>query len=661
MSSSCCHKPQTKFGLYSLLSFLLSLPIHFLSMGHTHIPYNTYLQLLISGIVVFYFGFPILKFFWQSLQSVKPDMFTLLGSGILIAYLYSLFGLFYIHPTPSPLFFDASAAITTLVLAGQWIEQRSEKKLSSALKNLLSLTPPTARLLSHGSEKIIPLSEVRPGQHLLVLPGETIPADGKILEGRSSVEESILTGEPLPIEKLPGDSVLGGTLSTGGRLLILAESSGSDSLVARLARLVEEARENPPPFQRTADKIAAVFTPVVLLLALATAVGWILVGESTALAITRAVAVLVAACPCALGLAAPVASACGLSRAARLGVLIRDPASLEKLSRVKLLVVDKTGTLTEGNPALANILATDPAKETEALTLAASLASSSLHPLSRALVHAARARNLTLEKISDIHDVPGQGISGKSASGHAVVLGNEAFLKNLGVDMHSLTRHPPPATSHTPPISHLPSSISVYAAAAGRLLARFDLSDQIRPTTAGAVRQLRGLGINVELLTGDRPESAAAVAKELGITQVEAGVKPEGKADRVRKLRESAKGLVAMAGDGTNDAPALASADLGISLGSGADAAKEASAVVVLKGDLAGIARAFLLGRATVRTIWQNLAWAFGYNLFALPAAAGLFLPFFGWSLAPTWAAASMALSCLFLTANALRLLRFQP
>jgi len=664
MSSSCCHTPPAKsppYGFLSLLSLFLSLPLHFLSMGHAHIPYSTYLQLLISGTVVFYLGFPILKFFWQSLQSLKPDMFTLLGSGILIAYFYSLLGLFFIAPTPSPLFFDASAAITTLVLAGQWIEQRSEKKLSSALKNLLSLTPPTARLLFNGSEKIIPLSEVQPGQHLLVLPGETIPADGKILEGRSCVEESILTGEPLPIEKLPGDSVLGGTLSTGGRLLILAESSGSDSLVARLARLVEEARENPPPFQRTADQVAAVFTPVVLLLALATAVGWILAGESTALAITRAVAVLVAACPCALGLAAPVASACGLSRAARLGVLIRDPASLEKLSRVKLLVVDKTGTLTEGNPALANILATDPAQETEALTLAASLASSSLHPLSRALVHAARARNLTLEKISDIHDVPGQGISGKSASGHAVVLGNEAFLKNLGVDMHSLTRHPPPATSHTPPISHLPSSISVYAAAAGRLLARFDLSDQIRPTTAGAVRQLRGLGINVELLTGDRPESAAAVAKELGITQVEAGVKPEGKADRVRKLRESAKGLVAMAGDGTNDAPALASADLGISLGSGTDAAKEASAVVVLKGDLAGIARAFLLGRATVRTIWQNLAWAFGYNLFALPAAAGLFLPLFGWSLAPTWAAASMALSCLFLTANALRLLRFQP
>ena len=271
MAQSCCHNVPAKsppYGLFSLLSLLLSIPLHFLSMGHSNIPYNTYLQLLMSGIVVFYFGFPILKFFWKSIQSLKPDMFTLLGSGILISHCYSFFGLFFIQPIASPLFFDASAAITTLVLAGQWIEQRSEKKLSSALKNLLSLTPPTARLLTHSSEKIIPLSEVRPGQHLLVLPGETIPADGTVLEGRSSVEESILTGEPLPIEKLPGDCVLGGTLSTGGRLLILAQSSGADSLVARLARLVDEARENPPPFQHTADKIAAVFTPLVLLLAL---------------------------------------------------------------------------------------------------------------------------------------------------------------------------------------------------------------------------------------------------------------------------------------------------------------------------------------------------------------------------------------------------------
>jgi Cu+-exporting ATPase len=620
-------------------------------MGHTHIPYNIYIQTLISGIVVFYFGFTILKFFWKSVQNIKPDMFTLLGSGILIAYLYSLYRIFFSRPDPTPLFFDASAAITTLVLAGQWIEQRSDKKLSSALKNLLSLTPPTARLLLAGSEKIIPLSEVQPGQHLLVLPGETIPADGTILEGRSSVEESILTGEPLPVEKLPGDSVLGGTLSTGGRLLILAEKAGTDSLVARLARLVDEARENPPPFQRTADKIAAVFTPVVLLLALATAVGWILAGETTALAITRAVAVLVAACPCALGLAAPVASACGLSRAARLGVLIRDPASLEKLSKVKLLVVDKTGTLTEGNPALLSIVAADPTKETEALTLAASLAASSLHPLSRALAKAARARNLTLDKISDIHDVPGQGISGKSSSGQVVVLGNEAFLQNQNIDI--------PVNVIVNVTEQLPSLSSVFVARAGRLLARFDLSDQIRATSFPAMHSLRALGIDVELLTGDRPEAAEAVAKELGITKVEAGVKPEGKADRVRQLRSSTKGLVAMAGDGTNDAPALASADLGISLGSGTDAAKEASAVVVLKGDLAGVARAFLLGRATVRTIWQNLAWAFGYNLFALPAAAGLFLPLFGWALSPVWAAASMALSCVFLTANALRLLRW--
>ena len=655
MSSSCCHAAPVKpipYGPFSLFSLLLSIPLHYLSMGHTHIPYNTIIQLLMSSLVVLFFGFPIIKFFWKSVQNIKPDMFTLLGAGILISYIYSLFGLFFIKPTPV-IFLDASAAITTLVLAGQWVEQRSEKKLSASLQKLLSLTPPTARLLTHGSEKIIPLSEVQPGQHLLVLPGETIPADGKILEGHSSVEESILTGEPMPVEKLPGDSVLGGTLSTGGRLVIVAEKAGSDSLVARLAQLVAEARENPPPFQRTADKIAAVFTPLVLLLALATAVGWILFGESPAVAITRAVAVLVASCPCALGLAAPVASACGLSRAARLGVLIRDPASLEKLSQVKLLVVDKTGTLTEGDPVLANIVCTDPAKETEALTLAASLATASLHPLSRALVRASTARGLKLQPISDIRDVPGQGISGRSNSGQTVALGNATFLQIHKIEI--------PVNVIVNVNEQLPSSSSVFVAQAERLLARFDLSDQIRSSTAGAVRQLRSLGINVELLTGDRPEAANAVARELGITKVEAGVKPEGKADQIRQLRSTTKGLVAMAGDGTNDAPALASADLGISLGSGTDAAKEASAVVVLKGDLAGIARAFLLGRATVRTIWQNLAWAFGYNLFALPAAAGLFLPLFGWALSPVLAAGAMALSCLVLTANALRLLRYQP
>jgi Cu+-exporting ATPase len=629
--------------------------------------------------VVLYFGFPILKYFWKSIQSFKPDMFTLLGFGILTAYIYSLFGVFFGKEHQPTLFFDAAAAITTLVLAGQWVEQRSEDKLARALKNLLSLTPPTARLLSGSSEKIIPWSDIQPGQHLLVLPGETVPTDGKILEGHSSVEESILTGEPLPVEKFVGDSVLGGTLSTGGRLLLLAEKAGTDSLVARLARLVEEARENPPPFQRTADKIAAVFSPIVLLLALGTALGWILAGETTATAINRAVAVLIAACPCALGLAAPVASACGLSRAARLGVLIRDPASLEKLSQVKLLVVDKTGTLTEGNPVLANIVSADPSKETEALTLAASLASSSLHPFSRAIARAAQARSIAFPKISNLQEIPGQGLTGQTEDGRNLFLGNREFLEKHNVVLAKTLRSStsegvwseggPAAPTTSQPFVHVhlhlhlheKSESRVWLAVNGQPMAVFVLTDQIRSTSFSAMHSLRALGINVELLTGDRPDAAAAVAKELGITKVEAGVRPEGKADRIRQLRSSNKGLVAMAGDGTNDAPALASADLGISLGSGTDAAKEASAVVVLKGDLAGVARAFLLGRATVRTIWQNLAWAFGYNLFALPAAAGLFLPLFGWALNPTWAAGSMALSCVVLTANALRLLRYQP
>jgi len=552
--------------------------------------------------------------------------------------------------THAPLFFDASAAITTLVLAGQWIEQRSESKLVQSLKNLLTLTPPTARLISQGSEKIIPWSEIQAGYHLIVLPGETIPADGKILEGHASVEESILTGESLPVEKFVGDSALGGTLVSGGRLLILTEKAGKDSLVARLAQLVDEARENPPPFQRVADKIAAIFTPLVLLLAVATAVGWILAGETTATAINRAVAVLIAACPCALGLAAPVATACGLSRAARLGVLIRDPSSLEKLSKVKLLIVDKTGTITEGNPAITHITTAEGISETTALTLGASLATSSLHPLSKAIVKAAHTKSLTLEKISDIQDTPGQGIAGITKN-QELLLGQLSFLEQKKVNIPQTLRNTNSGIAGP----------AVWVAEGNRCLARFDMADPIRSTTPAAIHSLKNLGIDIELLTGDQPEPARAVATQLGITRVQAGVKPDGKAARVSALIGTVPGLVAMAGDGTNDAPALASADLGISLGSGTDAAKEASAVVVLKGDISGIARAFLMGRATVRVIRQNLFLAFAYNALALPAAAGLFISSTGWALSPTLAATSMALSSLFLTGNALRLLRYQP
>ncbi len=650
---SSCHSIPAKpvpYGHLALLSLFLSIPLHLLASGHFSISYSAYAQLFISGIVVFWVGFPIVKAFFQSIQTINPNMFTLLGSGTLTAYFYSLFVLISNHQSHGALYLDAAAAITTLVLAGQWIEQRSADKLSNALQALLTLTPPTARLLSHGSEKIVPCAEIQLGHHLLVLPGETIPADGKILEGHASVEESILTGEPLPIEKFVGDSVLAGTLVSGGRLLILAEKAGTDSLIARLAQLVDEARANPPPFQRLADKIAGIFTPLVLFLALATALGWIFVGESTANAISRAVAVLIAACPCALGLAAPVATACGLSRAARLGVLIRNPSSLEKLSRVKLLVVDKTGTLTEGNPAITSIITAPGTSEIYALTLAASLASSSLHPLSRALVKAALSKNLSLEKISNIQDTPGQGIAGKTKN-RELLLGQLSFLEQKKINIPQTLRS---ANSGT-------AGPAVWLAQENQCLARFDMADPIRSTTPTAIHSLKNLGIDIELLTGDQPEPARAVASQLGITRLQAAVKPEGKAARVSALIGTVPGLVAMAGDGTNDAPALASADLGISLGSGTDAAKEAAAVVVLKGDIAGIARAFLMGRATIRVIRQNLCLAFAYNALALPAAAGLLISSTGWALSPTWAATSMAFSCLLLTGNAMRLLRYKP
>ena len=649
-----CHPTPEKpvpYGPLSLLSLSLSIPLHLLASGHLYILYSTAVQLFVSGIAIFWVGFPIVKAFYQSLQTVNPNMFTLLGSGTLTAYFYSIFVLISNHQLHGTLYFDTAAAITTLVLAGQWIEQRSESKLAQSLQNLLTLTPPTARLLSNGSEKIVPCSEIQPGHHLLVLPGENMPADGKILEGHASVEESILTGEPLPVEKFVGDSVLAGTLVSGGRLLILAEKAGTDSLVARLARLVDEARANPPPFQRLADKIAGIFTPLVLFLALATAVGWILAGETTATAISRAVAVLLAACPCALGLAAPVATACGLSRAARLGVLIRNPSSLEKLSRVKLLVVDKTGTLTEGDPSVTHITTAEGISETSALTLAASLATSSLHPFSRALVRAAESRSLAFPKIAEIQEIPGEGLVGIILRGEKLLLGNEAFLEKHHVEAAKTLRS----------ANFGIAAPAVWLAEGNRCLARFDMADPIRSTTPTAIHSLKNLGIDIELLTGDQPEPARAVATQLGITRLQAAVKPEGKAARVSALLGTVPGLVAMAGDGTNDAPALASADLGISLGSGTDAAKEASSVVVLNGDIAGIARAFLIGRATIRVIRQNLFLAFAYNALALPAAAGLFISSTGWVLSPTWAATSMGLSSLLITGNALRLLHFNP
>ncbi|MFA9197219.1 MAG: heavy metal translocating P-type ATPase [Aliarcobacter sp.] len=656
-SPHCCHHTPahpTPYGKLFLLSLLLSIPLHFLSSDHLNIPYRPALEILISSIVVLWIGFPLLKSFSLSLKHLNPNMFTLLGSGILTAYLYSLFTTLFLPLSHNSLFFDAAAAITTLVLAGQWLEQYSENKLAQSLKNLLNLTPPTARLLNGTTEKIIPWADIHPGQHLLVLPGETIPTDGKILEGHSSVEESILTGEPLPIEKFPGDSVLGGTLLSGGRLLILAEKAGNQSLVGHLSQLVDEAKQNPPPFQRLADKIAALFTPLVLLLALATAVGWILAGETIGTAINRAVAVLIAACPCALGLAAPVATACGLSRAARLGVLIRNPSSLEKLSRVKLLVVDKTGTLTEGNPAITSIITAPETCEISALTLGASLAASSLHPLSKAIVKAALSKNLSLEKISDIHDTPGQGITGKT-NGTELLLGQLSFLEQKGINIPSTLR------TSAPTGVHHQTGPAVWLSQGNQCLARFNMADPIRSTTPAAIQSLQNLGIDLELLTGDQPEAARVVATQLGITRLQAGVKPEAKAAHVSSLVGTVPGLVAMAGDGTNDAPALASADLGISLGSGTDAAKEAAAVVVLKGDIAGIARAFLIGQATIRVIRQNLFLAFAYNAIALPAAAGLFISSTGWALSPTWAATSMGLSSLLLTGNALRLLRYTP
>jgi Cu+-exporting ATPase len=597
-----------------------------------------------------------------SFRSGRLNMFTLIGIGTGIAWLYSLAAVLVPGVFPTSFrgpegevgrYFESAAVIVTLVLMGQVLELRARERTSGAIRALLGLAPRTARRLGDdGSETDVPLEEVRPGDRLRVRPGEKVPVDGVVLEGTSAVDESMVTGEPIPVEKTPGAKVTGATLNGTGSFVMTAEKVGRETLLARIVQLVAEAQRSRAPMQRLADAVAAWFVPAVVAIAAAAFVAWGVLGPEPrfAYALVAAISVLIIACPCALGLATPMSIMVGVGRGASVGVLIRDAEALEALARVETLVVDKTGTLTEGRPRLQTVVDLEAGKGDEALRLAASLERASEHPLAAAIVGAAEAKGLSLEPVPGFRALTGRGVTGDVA-GRGVALGNRALLDEIGVETTELEERAKAERREGRTV--------VFLAVDGRPRALLSVADPIKGSAPEAIRSLREAGLEIVLLTGDSRVAAQAVARALGITRVEAEVLPDGKAEAVRQLQAEGRN-VAMAGDGINDAPALAAANVGIAMGTGTDVAMQSAGVTLVKGDLGGIVRARRLSRATIRNIRQNLFWAFFYNALGIPIAAGVLYPWLGWLLSPMIAAAAMSLSSVTVISNALRLRRVE-
>ena len=582
-------------------------------------------------------------------------MFTLIGLGTGVAYIYSVVATIAPQIFPASMrgmggypdvYFEAAAAITTLVLLGQVMELRARSRTSAAIRALLDLSPKTARLLTDGpagevTEKDIPLEHVKPGDRLRVRPGEKIPVDGVVLEGRSSVDESMITGESIPVEKSPNSKVIGATINSTGSFVMRAERVGSETLLARIVQMVGQAQRSRAPIQRLADRVAAWFVPAVVAIAAITFVAWFAFGPQPRLAhaLVNAVAVLIIACPCALGLATPMAIMVGTGRGAHAGVLIKNAEALETLEKVDTLVVDKTGTLTEGKPRPYVSLPNDP----EVLRIAASLEQASEHPLASAVVAAAAERSLRLSPQQEFQSVTGKGITG-IVDGHSVAVGSMALLTDVGAR--------PNGVLHA---GAGPGGTILFVAVDGKYVGSIGVADQLKSSTPAALHDLRAAGLGIVMLTGDNKSVAETIASRLGITEFEAEVLPEGKLEVIRKLQQQGR-VVAMAGDGINDAPALAQANVGIAMGTGTDVAMESGGITLVKGDLTGILRARKLSQATMRNIRQNLFFAFVYNAVGVPIAAGILYPFFGILLSPIFAAAAMSFSSVSVITNALRL-----
>ncbi len=644
----------------------LALPLLVLEMGPhltgLHWPLApdllAWIEFALASPVVLWAGAPFFARGWASLVTRNLNMFTLIALGTGVAWLFSVAATLApamipaafrgMHGEP-PLYFEAAAVIVVLVLVGQILELRAREQTSGALRALLNLAPKTAlRVRADGGDESVEVDQIRPGDRLRVRPGEKIPVDGVVAEGHGAVDESLVTGEAMPVAKAPGDPVTAGALNTTGGFVMTAQKVGADTLLSQIVQLVAAAQRSRAPIQRLADRVSGWFVPGVVAAALAAVVGWSLFGPEPRLAyaLVAGVSVLIIACPCALGLATPISIMVGVGRGAQAGVLFRDAAALERFEAVDTLVVDKTGTLTEGRPAVTAVVPADDRDEIEPLRLAAGLERASEHPLAAAIVRAARDRGLTLAEPQDFRSPVGQGVLGR-VEGRAVVVGGRALLAEHGVD-------PAPLAERADALRREGATV-VFVAINGALAGLLAIADPIKASTPDALARLKARGLRVVMLTGDNAVTAQAVAQRLGLTEVEAEVSPADKAAVVARLKAEGR-VVAMAGDGVNDAPALAAADVGVAMGAGADVAIESAGVTLLSGDLAGLERAAILSRATLRNIRQNLAFAFAYNLAGVPLAAGVLYPAFGLVLSPAVAAAAMSLSSVSVVANALRL-----
>lgn len=652
------------------IGLALSLPVVALEMGghltSLHMllgqQVSNWIQLVLATPVVLWAGWPFFVRGWQSLINRNLNMFTLIAIGTGVAWVYSVVavlapGLF---PTAFrggdgsvAVYFEAAAVITVLVLLGQVLELRARAQTSGAIRALLDLAPKTAqRLKDDGSDETVSLDVIAVGDRLRVRPGEKVPVDGEVLSGRSALDESMVTGESMPVTKTAGASLIAGTLNSTGALIMRADKVGRDTMLSRIVQMVAEAQRSRAPIQRMADQVSGYFVPVVIAVSIAAFVAWSIFGPEPrfSFGLVAAVAVLIIACPCALGLATPMSIMVGVGRGAQAGILIKNAEALEHMEKVDTLVVDKTGTLTEGKPKVVSIVPAKGFAEAAVLTLAASAEKASEHPLALAIVSEARDRKLDLSEVSDFDSPTGKGVTG-TVDGRKVILGNAKFLKEFGVE--------PDTLESDAERLRLDGATAIFLAVDGVAAAVFAIADPVKSTTPEAIRALTAEKIRVVMLTGDNRTTAEAVARRLGIAEVEADVLPEQKSAVIQKLRAEGR-VVAMAGDGVNDAPALAAADVGIAMGTGTDVAIESAGVTLLKGDLMGIVRARRLSEATMRNIRQNLFFAFAYNAAGVPIAAGVLYPAFGLLLSPIIAAAAMALSSFSVIANALRLRGFR-
>ncbi len=647
------------------VSLFLTLPLVMIAMaemlpgfGELHQAlWSRWLQWALATPVVVWGGFPFFVRAWDSVKHRSPNMFTLIALGTGAAYGASAAALLVPEWFPesfrrhgqAPVYFEAAAVIITLVLLGQVLELKARYRAGAAIRALLSLAPRTARLIRNGKEVDLPLEEVQSGDSLRVRPGEKVPVDGKIEEGRGLVDESMVTGEPVPVEKNMGDGVTGGTVNTSGSFVMRAVRVGKETLLARIVEMVSAAQRSRAPIQRLVDQVAAIFVPVVLVVSAATFVAWKAFGPEPQLvyAFVNAIAVLIIACPCALGLATPMSVMVGTGRGASAGVLIKDAEALESFGKVDTLLVDKTGTLTEGRPRLVAVQATENFTEEKVLALAAGLERHSEHPLAAAVLKAAEEKKVRPEDFRDFHSERGKGIEGLSGE-KRVRIGSLRYLREAGVSIE-------PALEQEAESRRSRGEGIFYIAVEDRLAGYLAVADPIKESTHEAVKRLHAEGIRLIMLTGDSRKTAKAVARALSIDEVHAEILPEDKQAVVRRLQAEGR-RVAMAGDGINDAPALAQADVGIAMGSGTDVAMESAGLVLVKGDLRGLARARRLSHATMRNIRQNLFFAFLYNTLGIPVAAGLLYPVFGLLLSPMLAAAAMTLSSVSVILNALRL-----